>query len=92
MNQIAQQAEIVVIDEAHHFRNRASSRYRKLFDMMAEGPQKQMFMLTATPINNSFLDLQHLIGCLHIVKMITLLQHHWVYIACQATLRGWRLD
>lgn len=61
MNQIAQQAEIVVIDEAHHFRNRGSRRYRKLFDMMAEGPKKQMFMLTATPINNSFLDLQHLI-------------------------------
>lgn len=61
MDQIAQQAEIVVIDEAHHFRNRASNRYRKLFDMMAQGPEKQMFMLTATPINNSFLDLQHLI-------------------------------
>ena len=28
---------------------------------MAGGRQKQMFMLTATPINNSFLDLQHLI-------------------------------
>lgn len=61
MDQIAKQAEIVIIDEAHHFRNRASNRYRKLFDMMCEGPQKQMFMLTATPINNSFLDLQHLI-------------------------------
>lgn len=61
MNQIADQAEIVVIDEAHHFRNRASNRYRKLFDMMAMGCQKQMFMLTATPINNSFLDLLHLI-------------------------------
>lgn len=61
MNKIAQQAEIVIIDEAHHFRNRSSSRYRKLFDMMLQGPQKQMFMLTATPINNSFLDLQHLI-------------------------------
>lgn len=61
MNQIQEQAEIVVIDEAHHFRNRSSNRYRKLFDMMAHGPQKQMFMLTATPINNSFLDLQHLI-------------------------------
>lgn len=61
MGQIAQQAEVVVIDEAHHFRNRSSNRYRKLFDMMAEGHQKQMFMLTATPINNSFLDLQHLI-------------------------------
>lgn len=61
MNQIAEQAEIVVIDEAHHFRNRSSNRYRKLFDMMACGSKKQMFMLTATPINNSFLDLQHLI-------------------------------
>lgn len=40
---------------------RSSNRYRKLFDMMAGGRQKQMFMLTATPINNSFLDLQHLI-------------------------------
>lgn len=61
MEQIAQQAEIVVIDEAHHFRNRSSNRYRKLFEMMEQGNQKQMFMLTATPINNSFLDLQHLI-------------------------------
>ena len=61
MNQIAQQAEIVIIDEAHHFRNRSSNRYRKLFEMMQTGYKKQMFMLTATPINNSFLDLQHLI-------------------------------
>lgn len=61
MDQIAKQAEVVVIDEAHHFRSRSSNRYRKLFEMMTEGPQKLMFMLTATPINNSFLDLQHLI-------------------------------
>ena len=61
MDQITQQAEIVVIDEAHHFRNRSSNRYRKLFEMMEQGSHKQMFMLTATPINNSFLDLQHLI-------------------------------
>lgn len=61
MSQIAEQSEIVVIDEAHHFRNRSSNRYRKLFDMMSSERNKQMFMLTATPINNSFLDLQHLI-------------------------------
>ena len=61
MDQIANQAEIVIIDEAHHFRNRGSNRYKKLFEMMGQGPQKKMFMLTATPINNSFLDLQHLI-------------------------------
>lgn len=61
MEQIAQHSEVVIIDEAHHFRNRSSNRYRKLFDMMGQGPRKKMFMLTATPINNSFLDLQHLI-------------------------------
>lgn len=61
MDQITRYAEVIIIDEAHHFRNRASSRYRKLFDMMQSGTKKQMFMMTATPINNSFLDLQHLI-------------------------------
>ncbi|MDQ0195735.1 helicase-related protein [Paenibacillus wynnii] len=61
MEKISEQAEYVIIDEAHHFRNRGSGRYRKLFDMMERGPEKRMFLLTATPINNSFLDLQHLI-------------------------------
>jgi len=61
MEQIADQAEVIIIDEAHHFRNRSSRSYRKLFDMMGRGASKKMFMLTATPINNSFLDLQHLI-------------------------------
>jgi len=59
MKQIAWQADCIVIDEAHHFRNRTSGRYRKLFDIIGEGKKKQLFMLTATPINNSFLDLQH---------------------------------
>ena len=61
MDDIALNADCIVIDEAHHFRNRASGRYRKLFEMIGTGSEKQMFMLTATPINNSFLDLQHLI-------------------------------
>lgn len=61
MNMIAKDGEVIIIDEAHHFRNRSSNRYRKLFEMMGTGRKKQMFMLTATPINNSFLDLQHLI-------------------------------
>jgi superfamily II DNA or RNA helicase len=61
MKQIAWQADCIVIDEAHHFRNRTSGRYRKLFEVIGTGRKKQLFMLTATPINNSFLDLQHLI-------------------------------
>ncbi|KJR45061.1 helicase domain protein [Desulfosporosinus sp. I2] len=61
MQKIAEQAECIIIDEAHHFRNRGSNRYRKLFEMIGIGSDKQLFMLTATPINNSFLDFQHLI-------------------------------
>ena len=61
INQIAEQGEVLIIDEAHHFRNRASNRYKKLFEVIGKGREKQVFMLTATPINNSFLDLQHLI-------------------------------
>jgi superfamily II DNA or RNA helicase len=70
-------ADVIVIDEAHHFRNtgfkgdesqaasrikgegaQAPSRYWKLFEMCAG---KTVFFLTATPINNSLLDLQHMI-------------------------------
>lgn len=61
IRQIAEQGEALIIDEAHHFRNRASNRYKKLFEIIGQGREKQVFMLTATPINNSFLDLQHLI-------------------------------
>ncbi|GAB4504420.1 MAG: hypothetical protein Fur0043_14140 [Anaerolineales bacterium] len=58
MAEVAEKADVVIIDEAHHFRNQATRSYRKLFEML-EG--KQVFLLTATPINNSSLDLQHLI-------------------------------
>jgi superfamily II DNA or RNA helicase len=58
MAEVAEKADVVIIDEAHHFRNQAARSYRKLFEML-EG--KQLYLLTATPINNSSLDLQHLI-------------------------------
>lgn len=62
------QADVIIIDEAHHFRNTGTqgdeetweerSRYWRLFDVAGE---KQVFHLTATPINNSLLDFQHMI-------------------------------
>ncbi len=63
---ITKQADVVIMDEAHHFRNpgikgqgeRRPSRYRKMFEL-CEG--KQVYMLTATPINNKLIDLQHMI-------------------------------
>jgi hypothetical protein len=62
-------ADVIVIDEAHHFRNPGStgedggtpSRYRQLLDLV-EGPRgkKQVFLLTATPVNNSLHDFRHM--------------------------------
>lgn len=55
-------ADVIIVDEAHHFRNpstkKETSRYWQM-QGMAKG--KQVFMLTATPINNRLIDLQHLI-------------------------------
>ena len=67
---IQEYADVVVIDEAHHFRNPGMkgeqggtpSRYRELFELL-QGPNgvKQVFMLTATPVNNKLDDLRHMI-------------------------------
>ena len=68
---IAELADIVVIDEAHHFRNPGRrgdpdrgiepSRYYRLLKLLdnAERP-KTVFMLTATPINNRLSDFRHM--------------------------------
>ncbi len=67
---IAEMADAIVIDEAHHFRKlgikgtgeRKPSRYWKLFDLIGGSHGiKQMYMLTATPINNQLDDLRHMI-------------------------------
>lgn len=62
-------ADAIVIDEAHHFRNpgRAGedggppSRYRRLLDLV-DGPRgaKEVYLLTATPINNSLHDFRNM--------------------------------
>lgn len=62
-------ADVVIIDEAHNFRNpgikgegeKAPSRYRKLQEFMQRGSPKQLYLLTATPINNSVHDFRHML-------------------------------
>ena len=66
LEQVKEMADAIVIDEAHHFRNpgvkgegsRRPSRYRRLYDIVGN---KDLFLLTATPINNRLIDLQHMI-------------------------------
>lgn len=68
---IAELADVVVIDEAHHFRNPGRqgaedgeiepSRYYQLFNLLDNSVrQKTLFMLTATPINNRLSDFRHM--------------------------------
>lgn len=63
-------ADVVLIDEAHHFRNpgikgegeKEASRYRLLQHYLQAGDRpKQVFFLTATPVNNSIHDFRHMI-------------------------------
>lgn len=67
---IAELADVVVIDEAHHFRNpgrrtagkeKEPSRYYRLYDLLDNAVRsKTLFMLTATPINNRLSDFRHM--------------------------------
>ena len=66
LDRVKEMADVVMIDEAHHFRNpglkglpgEIKSRYWRLYDII-EG--KTVYFLTATPVNNRLTDLQHLI-------------------------------
>lgn len=66
---VTEMADVIVIDEAHHFRNpgikgegeRSPSRYRLLLELIAAGERpKPVFLLTATPINNKLDDFRHM--------------------------------
>ncbi|MDE0120293.1 MAG: helicase-related protein [bacterium] len=69
---VAAQADAVIIDEAHHFRNRGRqakpddiedrrSRYWRMFELLeGEVRPKLLFLLTATPINNRMADFRHM--------------------------------
>lgn len=68
---IAELADVVIIDEAHHFRNPGRtgdlekdvepSRYHQLFELLDGALRpKTLYMLTATPINNRLSDFRHM--------------------------------
>jgi hypothetical protein len=56
----ADEYRLIVVDEAHAFRNPDTFHYRALRRLMAAGATpKQLVLLTATPVNNSLHDLYH---------------------------------
>lgn len=52
--------DLVLVDESHNFRNPGAQRYQNLIKLLATGKrEKQVILMTATPINNSLWDLYH---------------------------------
>jgi superfamily II DNA or RNA helicase len=70
LERIKELADVIMIDEAHHFRNpgikgtgeRRPSRYRQLLDLInGTNGSKQIFLITATPVNNQLDDFRHMV-------------------------------
>ena len=51
--------DLVVIDESQNFRSKTARRRENLMKMLSVGQPKQVLLLTATPINNSLMDLYY---------------------------------
>src|SRR5205807_9581133 len=56
--------DVVLVDESHNFRGKSPGRYDNLARLIGlnggrgeQGQRKKLILLTATPINNSVLDL-----------------------------------
>ncbi len=77
--------DIVLIDESHNYRNPSTNRRINLMKLLSGGKRKQVILLTATPVNNSLMDLYHQISLItagddaHFVDLdIRDLRHHFL--------------
>ena len=67
-----QDADLLLVDESHNFRNPHAQRYEALERILAangrrggrSGERKKLILLTATPINNTIFDLYHQLALL----------------------------
>ena len=51
--------DVVLIDESQNYRNPSTNRRVNLMKLLAGGRRKQVILVTATPVNNSLMDLYH---------------------------------
>ncbi len=77
---LRQRYETIIIDEAHHFRMPHRNRSKKL-KLLTKG--RRTFLLTATPINNSLIDLYNLLNFISQDR-----QNHFQKLGV-GNLRGW---
>jgi ERCC4-related helicase len=51
------QIDLFVIDEAHNLRSSAGTRHDAILELLQQHPKAHILLLTATPINNTLLDI-----------------------------------
>ncbi|MCL4518109.1 MAG: phospholipase D-like domain-containing protein [Thaumarchaeota archaeon] len=51
--------DVVLIDESHNYRNASTNRRQNIMKLLAGGKKKKIILLTATPVNNSLMDLYY---------------------------------
>lgn len=51
--------DLIIIDEAHWFRNRQTNRYARLNDLKGQNPGTPVLLVSATPIQNTAYDLHN---------------------------------
>ena len=56
--------QLVIADEAHHLRNAGTRQHDAITEIVTAGERKDLLLVTATPVNNSLRDLEHLLGLL----------------------------
>lgn len=51
--------DIILIDESHNYRSHSTKRYKNIMKVLSGGKRKQVILMSATPINNSLMDLYY---------------------------------
>ena len=51
--------DLLLIDESQNYRNPSTNRHGNIMKLLAGGKRKQVILVTATPVNNSLMDLYH---------------------------------
>lgn len=53
--------DLIVIDEAHNLRSNSGRHHDSVLELLQQHPDAKVLLLTATPINNSLIDLANII-------------------------------
>lgn len=53
--------DLIVIDEAHNLRSNSGRRHDSILNLLQQHPDAHVLLLTATPVNNSLLDIANII-------------------------------